>query len=131
MKPIRIAIIGFGKIAVDQHVPSIRGIDRFKFVAAASPNTDPDEKDITAYKDYREMLQKEQLDAVAICTPPSIRYEIARDCLNAGLHTLLEKPPGVTLGEVDVLDHLARSKDVTLFTTWHAQFNPGVPAAAE
>ena len=57
MVPLRIAIIGFGKIAVDQHVPSIRGINRFKFVAAASPNTDPDEGDITAYKALEAQLR--------------------------------------------------------------------------
>ena len=36
MKPIRIAIIGFGKIAADQHVPSIAGNPRFELVATSS-----------------------------------------------------------------------------------------------
>ena len=130
MIPLRIAIVGFGKIAVDQHIPSIRGNKRFALVAAASPNSTPPD-DLVHYKDYRAMIANERLDAVAICTPPSIRYEIARDCLAAGLHSLLEKPPGVTLGEVEVLRRLAEAKGVSLFTTWHAQYNPAVAAAAE
>ena len=130
MVPLRIAIIGFGKIAADQHVPSIMGNSRFRLVAAASPNITPQDG-IATYRDHREMLEREELDAVAVCTPPSIRYEIARDCLAAGLHTLLEKPPGVTLGEVEVLERMAAEREVTLFTTWHAQDNPAVTAAAQ
>jgi len=60
-----------------------------------------------------------------------VRYAIARDCIEAGLHTLLEKPPGVTLGEVEELARAAEAKGVVLFTTWHAQHNPAVTAAAE
>jgi predicted dehydrogenase len=43
---------------------------------------------------------------------------------------LLEKPPGVTLGEVESLRRMALDREVTLFTTWHAQYNPAVAAAA-
>ncbi len=130
MVPLRIAIIGFGKIAADQHVPSIEGNGRYRLVAAASPRIGEIEG-LATYRDHREMLEREQLDAVAVCTPPAIRYEIARDCLGAGKHVLLEKPPGVTLGEVEVLSHMAAAKGVTLFTTWHAQYNPAVAAAAD
>jgi predicted dehydrogenase len=71
------------------------------------------------------------LDAVAITTPPSVRYDIASACIEAGLHCLLEKPPTVTLSEIEDLACLAAGKQVTLFTTWHAQHNPAVTAAAE
>jgi predicted dehydrogenase len=130
MVPLRIGIIGFGKIAKDQHVPSILANDRFAFVAASSPRIEA-RAGLATYADHREMIARAQLDAVAICTPPDLRYEIARDCLEAGLHTLLEKPPGVTLGEVEVLDALAAAKEVTLFTAWHAQYNPAVASAAD
>jgi len=130
MIPLRVGIIGYGKIAIDQHVPSIRGNARFELVAASSPNT-PIPPEIAGYTDHHAMLVKEQLDAVAVCTPPRVRFDIAHDCLDAGVHTLLEKPPGVTLGEVQALDAIAAAKGVTVFTTWHAQYNDGVAAAAE
>lgn len=130
MVPLRIGIIGFGKIAADQHVPSIAANERYRLVAAASPRIEPQEG-IATYRDHREMLTGERIDAVAVCTPPRIRYEIARDCIEAGAHTLLEKPPGITLGEVAVLERLAAERGVTLFTTWHAQYNPAVTAAAD
>jgi predicted dehydrogenase len=68
---------------------------------------------------------------VAITTPPKPRYEIARQCLAAGLHVLLEKPPCATLSEIEDLACLAEAQDRTLFATWHARHNDGVAAAAK
>lgn len=129
MKPIRIAIIGFGKIAADQHVPSIAGNPRFELVATSSRSGQGVEPTFT---DWRELLRKvEGLEAVAITTPPNVRYEIARACIDAGLHVLMEKPPTVTLTETDELSCLAEAAGVTLYATWHSRHNPSVPAAAK
>ena len=130
MRPLRIAIIGFGKIAQDQHVPSIALHDRLE-VAATVSRSGTGIEGLAGFRDHREMLREmPDLDAVAICTPPSVRYDIARDCLEAGLHCLLEKPPAVTLGEIEDLACIAEGRQLTLFTTWHAQANPAVTAAA-
>ena len=131
MRPIRIAIIGFGKIAEDQHVPSIRDNGRFELAATVS-RQGKGAAGVACFTSHQEMLGRvEDLEAVAICTPPSARYDIARDCIEAGLHILLEKPPGVTLAEVGHLACLAAAREISLFTTWHAQHNPAVAAAAE
>lgn len=130
MKPLRIAIIGFGKIAEDQHVPAIAGLSRFTLAATVSRqgNGAPD---VPVFASHGDMLRAvPDLDAVAITTPPSARYAIARDCIAAGLHVLLEKPPSVTLGEIEDLAGLAEARGTTLFTTWHAQYGAAVPAAA-
>ncbi len=131
MTPLRIALIGFGKIARDQHVPAIAANPEFALSAVVSPRAaGPD--GVPCFASAEEMLARgPELDAAAICTPPAVRYGIARACLEAGLHTLLEKPPGVTLGEVEELARVGRDRAVTLFTTWHAQYNPAVAAAAE
>ena len=129
MNPIRIAIIGYGKIAADQHVPSISGNDRFDLVATSSRSG---EGVAPTFTDWRELLKSvEGLEAVAITTPPGPRYEIARACVEAGLHTLLEKPPTATLSEIDELAGLAEARGVTLFATWHARHNSAVEAAAQ
>ena len=131
MSPTRIAIVGYGKIAQDQHVPSIEADPRFELAATVSRNN-PGPDGIPGFTSVERMLAGIQgVEAVAICTPPSVRYEIARECIAAGLHGLLEKPPGVTLSECGELARLAEEKDVVLFTTWHAQYNPAVEAAAE
>ena len=108
MKPIRIAIIGYGKIAEDQHVPSIQGNPRFELVATSSRSGQGVAKTFT---DWREMIRTvDGLDAVAITTPPGPRFGIARECVANGLHCLLEKPPTAGLAEIADLDCQARAK---------------------
>jgi len=129
MRPLKIALIGFGKIAADQHVPAIEANPRFELVATSSR---AGHGTAVRFTDWRQLLSEVKgLEAVAITTPPSVRYEIARDCVERGLHILLEKPPTDTLGEIHDLACLAEAREVTLFTTWHAQHNPAVAAAAE
>ena len=127
---IRIAIVGYGKIARDQHVPAIHGNPDFALAATVSRQGkgDPDHPCFTS---HGELIAAGDIDAVAICTPPAARYAIARDCILAGLHCLLEKPPGMSLGEVEELAALAAHRQVSLFTTWHAQHANAVEAAAE
>ena len=77
MNPIKIAIIGYGKIAEDQHVPSIRGNDRFQLVATSSRSGQGVERTFT---DWRELIRSvDGLEAVAITTPPGPRFDIARE----------------------------------------------------
>ena len=129
MKPIRTAIIGFGKIAADQHVPAIEAHRRLELVATSSRSGKvvgqlfPDRRDL-----IRGVVG---LVAVAITTPPGPREEIARACILAGLHCLLEKPPTATLAEIHDLACLADAEQVTLYTTWHARHHPAVEAAAQ
>ncbi len=129
MKPIGIAIIGFGKIAADQHVPAIEGNDRFKLLATSSRSgTGPQ----PGFTDWRQLIRTvEGLEAVAITTPPGPRLEIAAECAAAGLHVLLEKPPTATLGESEHLRSLADGRGISMFATWHARHNPAVLAAAD
>jgi len=128
VRPIRIAIIGYGKIAADQHVPAIQANDRFELVATSSRSGQGVAQTFT---DWRELVRSvEGLQAVAITTPPDPRYDIARECLLAGLHCLLEKPPTTGTAEIADLDCLAQAQQRTLFTTWHAQHHATVNAAA-
>ena len=129
MKPIGIAIIGYGKIAADQHVPSIEANDRFRLLATSSRSGQGVARSFT---DWREMISEvEGLEAVAITTPPGPRLEIAAECAAAGLHILLEKPPAATISETEQYRVLAAQHEVTVFATWHARYNPAVFAAAD
>lgn len=128
MQPIRIAILGFGKIAEDQHLPSIRGNTRFELVATSSRSGHGIEP---VFSDWRELIRAvEGLEAVAITTPPGPRYDIARECVLAGLHCLLEKPPTAGLAQINDLESLAAAQGVSLYTTWHARHHTTVDAAA-
>jgi D-galactose 1-dehydrogenase len=129
MKKHRIGIIGYGKIAQDQHIPAINQNPAFELVAVASQRGLRHEGVPHAFTDYRDMLKLPNLDAVAICTPPQPRHDIARDALRAGKHALLEKPPAATLSELADLESIAGETGKIVFTTWHAQYNRAVDEA--
>jgi predicted dehydrogenase len=128
--PISIAIVGLGKIARDQHVPSLAASKEFTLVATASPHNTLEQ--VPSYTDISALLDaRPDVDAVALCTTPQVRFAIARQALEHGCHVLLEKPPGATLGEVRELVDLAASNGVTLLASWHSRHANGVEPARE
>jgi D-galactose 1-dehydrogenase len=129
---IRIAIVGYGKIARDEHVPAIAADPRFELAGVSTRSGDPGVNvPFDAQPGALFDMLRGRLDAVAICTPPSARHDIARLALDAGLAVLLEKPPAATLGEVEDMERIARTAGRPLFAAWHSQFAPGVVPAAD
>ncbi len=129
MAPYGIAIIGVGKISQDQHLPVIAANPDFALKALVSQRG-LREPGVPTYATPAELFAAmPDLDAVAICTPPSIRHAIARQALDAGKHVLLEKPPVQTTRELDDLAAQASRLGRVLFTTWHSQHNAAVDAA--
>ena len=131
MSPVRIAIIGFGKIARDQHAPAIAETDGFELVATVSRN-DSRIEGIPSYASLEALIASgHRVDAVALCTPPEGRSRMAMTAADQGWDILLEKPPGVKSAEVIALaDHMQKAGR-TLFTTWHSQHNSAVDAATQ
>lgn len=129
MPVIKIAIVGFGKIARDQHYPALIDNPAYRLVAVASPDGAGPE-DVARFDTLEAMLDAvPDLDAVTLCVPPSVRYALATKALARGLHVMLEKPPGTTLSEVAALQRQAESTGKTLFAAWHSRFAPAVESA--
>lgn len=127
-RPIPIGIVGVGKIARDQHLPAIAGGGEFRLVATASRSASVE--GVAAFPDIEAMLEgAPELEAVALCAPPQVRRDMALAAIAAGKHVFLEKPPGATLSEVELLAEAARAAGVTLFASWHSRFAPGVEPA--
>lgn len=130
MASIRLAIVGLGKIARDQHLGAIEATAGIELAAVASRNAGLD--GLPSFETIDALLDSGvAVDAVALCTPPQGRFEQARAALLAGRHVFLEKPPGATLAEIDILRALAERQGVTLFASWHSRFAPCVEAARE
>ena len=128
MTAIRVAIVGAGKIARDQHIPTLAATEGVELVAVADP--DASVEGVAHFKSLDEMLaSKHKIDAVSICTPPQVRQAMAAKALQAGKHVLLEKPPGATIAELTPLIAAARQAGRTLFAAWHSRFAPAVEPA--
>lgn len=127
---IRIAIVGLGKIARDQHIPAIAATEGVELAAVASRNASL--PGVPHFRSIEALLRDgPPIDAVALCTPPQGRYAQAEAALAAGKHVLLEKPPGATVAELAPLVAAARRGGRTLFATWHSRFAPAVAPARD
>ena len=126
--PIKLGIVGVGKIVRDQHLPAVAKDGNYQLAAAASRHGKVD--GIANYPTIEAMLAAEpDLEAVSLCMPPQFRYDAARTALEAKKHVFLEKPPGATVSEVEHLKALAERNGVSLFASWHSRYAPAVEAA--
>ncbi len=125
---IEVALVGIGKIAVDQHVPAISASRDWELAATVSRHGSV--AGVTAYDDFDEMLaERPDIRVVSLCVPPVPRFSYAARAIAAGRHVMLEKPPGATLSECHALEAMAREAGVSLYATWHSRQADKVAAA--
>ncbi|MGJ8585655.1 MAG: Gfo/Idh/MocA family protein [Marinosulfonomonas sp.] len=125
---MKIALVGIGKIAIDQHVPAIAASPKWDLAATVSRNGSVD--GVPSYTNLDEMLADQpDIRVVSLCMPPVPRFDYAAKALAAGRHVMLEKPPGATLSECHALREMAEANRVSLYGTWHSREAAQVAAA--
>ncbi len=81
---------------------------------------------VPGYASIDEMIKKEGLDAVTVCTPASTHFEIASKTLGAGLHTFVEKPMTTTVSDAEKLIDVAKGSNRALTVGFIERFNPPI-----
>jgi predicted dehydrogenase len=128
MQPIRLGLVGYGKIAQDQHVPAIRANAAFQLVAVATQGQPC--AGVENFTSLGELLANgPEVDAIAFCTPPQGRFALVQQALAAGKHVLVEKPPCATLGEAMALVSQVEAQGVSGLFAWHSRYAPGIDVA--
>jgi predicted dehydrogenase len=128
MQPIRLGLVGYGKIAQDQHVPAIRANAAFKLVAVATQGQPC--AGVENFTSLGELLANgPEVDAIAFCTPPQGRFALVQQALAAGKHVLVEKPPCATQGEAMALVSQVEAQGVSGLFAWHSRYAPGIDVA--
>ncbi|MDY0152430.1 MAG: Gfo/Idh/MocA family oxidoreductase [Candidatus Cloacimonas sp.] len=128
MKKVRIGIIGCGRIAKN-HLDAVSQIPEADFVAAADIRPErlqhmSETYGITSlYADYLEMLDKENLDLVSICTPSGMHPNIGIDVANHKINVLTEKPMAINIEAADRLIQACDLNKVKLFVVKQNRLN--------
>ena len=126
--PLPVALVGIGKIAVDQHVPAIQASPDWELAATVSRHGTV--AGVPGFTDFAAFLRDcPDVSVVSLALPPVPRFAYAEAALKAGRHVMLEKPPGATLAEVHALQALAAERGLTLYTTWHSRMAHAVAPA--
>jgi predicted dehydrogenase len=132
MKNIRIAVIGAGYMG-RFHAEKFAAHDGAQLVAVVDTERARAEQlagalGSTAQTGYRDLLPR--IEAACVAVPTDQHYDVVRDCLEAGVHVLVEKPLSRTLGEADALLEFARAKGLVLQVGHLQRFNPAFRALA-
>lgn len=131
MKKYRGAIIGFGRVAAEAHVPGFRATPAIEIAAVIDPVEERRARALAAlpgaraYADFSSALRGEtKLDFVDVATPPRAHAAAASEALARGLHVLCEKPLALDVGEVAALRRAARRSGRALFTVHNWKYAP-------
>ncbi len=125
-KILKVGVIGIGQIG-KEHARIYKALPEAQLIGLC--DTDAERKDradalgIPFYPDFKALIGK--VDAVSVATPTYLHYPVAKAFLEAGIHTLIEKPITLKLTEADELIALARRKNCSLQVGHIERFNPG------
>jgi predicted dehydrogenase len=114
---INIGIIGLGRMGIT-HYSIINSHPNVKIKAVVDTSSlvltlvKKYIDNIHTYTDYNELFEKESLDAVIICTPPTLHYPIARKAAEKGIHVFCEKPFTTKMTQADELATLFEQKQL-------------------
>jgi len=130
MSSIKAAVIGVGYLG-KFHAQKYAQLPQSELVAVCDNNieaasTVAADLDTQAINKLNDLLPN--VDAVSIVVPTQLHYEIAKQCLRAGKHVLLEKPMTTTLDEANELIVLAKENDCILQIGHLERFNPAILA---
>lgn len=136
---VRIALVGCGTVAMGQHIPGFRGLARgeadltvFCSRSEAAGRAAADAwggGDVLA--DWREAVQRDDVDAVDICLPNGLHAEVALTAIRAGKHVLVEKPVATSLADADAMVSAADEHGTVLMTAQNGRYASGMAAAAK
>lgn len=75
------------------------------------------------YEDIDEMLSKEDLGLAVVATPAHLNGKCALPVIQAGVHTLIEKPPGLSGAEAEALRDAAKASGAKVLVGWNRRFH--------
>ncbi len=118
MEPTRIGIIGLGIMGKQYaRVFSEHPLSKVVAVCAKVPEQVEEARQrygAAGYLEHREMLERDDLDAVVVATPDAHHFALARDVLESGRHVMVEKPLTTVTAEADELNRIARRKKLKI-----------------
>jgi len=123
---VRIGVIGVGKWGIN-HIKSLSRLN-CEFIGISDTDSSKkaiaDEYKIKYFKNFKDMLK--EVDAVTVATPTDLHYKTVKDCINAGVHSLVEKPIASNTKESEELVKLAKENKLILSVGYLFRFNNSI-----
>lgn len=136
MQRLRVGIVGCGEVTQIMHLPSLHQLSEQFAVAALCDVSDTVLQAVgeqwrvaKRYRDYRDLLAQDDVDAVLVANPDAYHAEVALAAIAAGKHVLIEKPMCVTLREADAISAAREQAGVTVQVGYMRRYAPAFVAA--
>ncbi|MGC8674609.1 MAG: Gfo/Idh/MocA family protein [Thermoprotei archaeon] len=135
---MKIGVIGVGGHGRGRHLAPYKRLEAQGLIEVAAVADINEERAKSAakdfsvphyYKDYAEMLQKEDLDGVSVVTPSGLHGEVGKQVLLSGVSALIDKPLAPSLSEATELVEIAKDKGATLMVGYWSRFSPALQYA--
>ena len=113
--PIRTALVGYGSVAEKMHAPLIDVCPDLDFIGVVERNGNRCQDKypgVTTFRSLDELLIADLADLVVITTPNEFHFPMAKQCLLAGKHVVVDKPVTIYSHEAEELDALAKEKNL-------------------
>jgi predicted dehydrogenase len=129
-KPLRVGLVGCGAVAQRRHIPALRQSKGAHIVALCDAREDLAKRVAKNfnihrhYTDLSEMLGREELNLVDICTPPRTHATLSVQAMEAGCHVLVEKPMSIGCTEADDMIRASEKNRVKLCVVHNQLFHP-------
>lgn len=129
---MKYALIGCGRISLN-HIEAAKN-NNLDFVAMCDiiPEAMEEKSDqfhlekVHRYTDYKEMIEKEKPELVAIATESGNHASIALDCIAAGCHLIIEKPIALSIADADAIIKAGKEAGVVVCANHQNRFNKSV-----
>lgn len=129
MKKFKVGVIGCGTIS-STHLDSIKMCESAILIAVCDNKENyaiakAEQYGCKYYTDYKEMLEKEDLDVVHICAPHYMHPPMAIYAASKGVNVLTEKPMSISLADADAMIKACKDNNVTLGVIFQNRYNAG------
>jgi predicted dehydrogenase len=126
LQPIRIGVIGVGNMG-QHHTRVLSLLKDIELIGVSDINVERGLDTASKYRvrffeNYLDLLP--YVDAVCIAVPTKLHFQVGMDCLNAGIHTLIEKPIAASIAEAESLVNAAAESHCILQVGHIERFNP-------
>lgn len=132
---LRIAVIGAGSLSTKRIYPNI-GAAGARLAACCDLNPELAQRNAArfggrAYRDYRDMLERERPDAVIVCIGPQQHYELAVELMRLGYPVYTEKPPAVSADDAYEAARVSAETGLLCMTAFKKRYNTAYSRAKE